>query len=192
MDLNTTTGAVTYFLEKGKANTDQTLQLAKKRASELNLKTILVASTDGDTGVKAVKIFQGYRVIVVGHVHGFTAPNKQTLTTENRVAIEAGDGTILITGHAFAGVNRAIRTKLNTYEINEIIAHTLRILGEGMKVSCEIALMAADAGLVRTDEDVIAIAGTGRGADTAVVLKPANSHTFFDLRVREIICKPRL
>ena len=54
-----------------------------------------------------------------------------------------------------------------------------------------MALMAADAGLVRTNEEIVAIAGTGRGADTAVVLRPANAQNFFDLRVLEIICKPR-
>jgi len=74
--------------------------------------------------------------------------------------------------------------------IGDVIANTLRIFGQGMKVVTEIALMAADAGLVRTDEDVIAIAGTGRGADTAVVLKPVNTEDFFDLRVKEILCKP--
>ncbi|MFH1928052.1 MAG: hypothetical protein ABIK79_07760 [Chloroflexota bacterium] len=55
-----------------------------------------------------------------------------------------------------------------------------------------MAPMAADAGLIRTDEEVIAIAGTGRGADTAVVLQPAHAQDFFNLRVKEIICKPRL
>ena len=78
--------------------------------------------------------------------------------------------------------------------LGEIIADTLRIFGHGMKVACEITMMAADGGLVRTDEDVIAIAGTGgegRGADTAIVLKPVNSHDFFDLKVKEILCKPR-
>ncbi len=89
-------------------------------------------------------------------------------------------------------MGRAVRKKLGTYELEEIIAYTLRIFGEGMKVVCEIALMAADAGLVRTDEPVIAIAGTGRGADTAVVLRPANAQTFFDMRIMEILCKPRL
>jgi hypothetical protein len=70
--------------------------------------------------------------------------------------------------------------------------YTLRIFGEGTKVACEIALMAADAGLVRTDEPVIAVAGTGRGADTALVLRPANAQTSFDMRIMEILCKPRL
>jgi hypothetical protein len=69
---------------------------------------------------------------------------------------------------------------------------TLRMFGQGMKVACEIATMAADAGLVRTDEEIIAIGGTGRGADTAIVLQPSYTHRFFNLRIKEIICKPRL
>jgi hypothetical protein len=50
--------------------------------------------------------------------------------------------------------------------------------------------MAADAGLVRTDEDIIAVAGTAVGADYAIVLKPVASDNFFDLKIREILCKP--
>lgn len=68
---------------------------------------------------------------------------------------------------------------------------TLRTFGQGMKVALEITAMAADAGLVRTDEEVVSIGGTGRGADTAVVLQPDYTHRFFHLRVKELICKPR-
>lgn len=84
-----------------------------------------------------------------------------------------------------------MRKSFNTYVIGDIIASTLRIFGEGMKVACEIAMMAADSGLVSTAEDIIAIAGTDSGADTAIVLRPVPSHQFFDLKVREILCKPR-
>ena len=83
-----------------------------------------------------------------------------------------------------------VKRFLYTYTIGDIIANTLYIFGQGMKVACEIALMAADSGLVRTDEDVISIAGTGHGADTALVLSPVNTHNFFDLKVKEILCKP--
>jgi hypothetical protein len=106
--------------------------------------------------------------------------------------VESGGGLIFTTTHLFAGISRAVRNKFNTYIIGDLTASTLRVLGEGMKVVCEIAVMAADAGLVRTDEEVIAIGGTGHGADTAVVLTPVNSQNFFDLRVKEILCKPRL
>jgi hypothetical protein len=94
--------------------------------------------------------------------------------------------------HAFGGVNRAVRIKLNTYQLDEIIAFVLRTLGQGFKVCVEIALMAADAGLVRVGEPCVAVAGTGRGADTAVVLSPTNAQTFFDIRIHEILCKPYL
>ena len=181
-----------YFDKPGEENTQRTLELAKQRAEELGIRTILVASTRGETGVRACEVFQGYDVVVVTHSTGFKEPDYQELTDENRAAIEAAGGKILICQHAFGGVGRAVRKKLGTYELEEIIAYTLRIFGEGMKVAVEIALMAADAGLVRTDEPCISIAGTSKGADTAVVLKPANAQTFFDLRVLEILCKPRL
>jgi len=99
---------------------------------------------------------------------------------------------VLTTAHTFTGIGGAMRKKFNMYLLGDIIANTLRTFGQGMKVVCEIALMAADAGLVRTDEDIIAIAGTGRGADTAVVLRPVNAMDFFDLKVKEILCKPHL
>ena len=181
-----------YFEKQGRGNTERTLQIAKARAEELGIRTILVATTRGATGVRAAEEFRGFNVVVVTHSTGFKEPNHQELTGENRQAIEAAGAKILTCQHALGGVGRAVRKKLGTYELEEIIAYTLRIFGEGMKVVCEIALMAADAGLVRTDKPVIAIAGTGRGADTAIVLRPANAQTFFDLRIMEILCKPRL
>ena len=190
--LSETQVVATYFEKPGEENTQRTFDLAKRRAEELGIKTILVASTRGEAGVRACEVFQGYDVVVVTHSMGFKEPNYQELTDENRVAIEAAGGKILTCQHAFGGVGRAVRKKLGTYELEELIAYTLRLFGEGMKVVVEIAVMAADAGLVRTDEPVIAIAGTSKGADTAVVLKPANAQAFFDLRVLEILCKPGL
>jgi len=184
--------SITYFEQAGKHNTEETFKIVKIRADELKINTILVASTYGETGVKAVKFFKGYKVVVVSHVCGSREPNVQEMKTENIEEIRANGGILLTTGHAFAGIDRAIRNKLNTYEVSEIVAYTLRIFCQGIKVSAEIAMMAADAGLVRTDEEIIAIAGTSEGADTAVVLKPENSHRFFDMVIKEIICKPRL
>ena len=181
-----------YFEKPGPRNTARTLEVAKQRADELGINTVLVATTRGRTGVQAAQLLQGYDVVVVTHSTGFPGPNIQELTEENRVAIQAAGGKILTCQHAFGGVNRAVRRQLGTYQTDEIIAYTLRTFGEGMKVCFEIALMAADAGLVRVEEPCIAIAGTGRGADTAVVLAPANVQQFFDLRVMEILAKPRL
>ncbi len=182
----------TYFAQPGPQNTARTLEIARRRVEELDLHTVLVASTRGETGVQAAREFEGYDVIVVTHSTGFARPNTQELTDENRTAIEDAGARILTCQHAFGGINRAVRKKLGTYLTDEIIAYTLRTFGEGMKVCVEIALMAADAGLVQTGEPCISIGGTGRGADTAVVLSPANAQQFFDLRVMEVLCKPRL
>ena len=96
----------------------------------------------------------------------------------------------MTTGHVFAGAGRAIRSKFDTVTPAEVIAQTLRLFGQGMKVVVECASMAADAGLIPADKDIISVAGSSRGADTAVVIKPANSHRLFDMVVREIIAKP--
>jgi hypothetical protein len=181
----------TYFERPGPRNTTRTLGRARQRAEELGIETILVASTRGETGAQAAELFQGYHVVVVSHSTGFKEPNTQELTEENRAAIEAAGATILTCQHAFGGVNRAVRKQLDTYMIDEIIAYVLRTFGEGTKVCAEIALMAADAGLVPVGEPCIAIGGTGRGADTAIVLIPANAQQFFDLRFMEILAKPR-
>jgi hypothetical protein len=187
-----TTVPSVYYGQPGRQNTARTLEVVRRRADELGVRTVLVASTRGDTGALAAQQLQGYDVVVVTHSTGFRGPNTQELTDENRAAIEAAGARILTCQHAFGGVSRAMRKKWGTYTVDEIVAHTLRLFGEGMKVCVEIALMAADAGLVRAGEPCIAVAGTGRGADTAVVLVPANMQDFFDLRVMEVLAKPRL
>jgi len=183
-----------YFDNPGSENTEVVLRIVRQRAEELGIKNIVVASTRGDTAVKAMDALKGLRVIVVRHVTGLREPDIQEFTDENRQIVASivasKGGVVLTTAHAFSGVSRALRTRFNTVAIGDIIANTLRIFGDGMKVACEIAMMAADSGLVRTDEDIIAIAGTSRGVDTAIVLRPVNAHNFFDLKIKEILCKP--
>jgi hypothetical protein len=188
--MNETPDQIIYFQKPGGGNTERTLQIAKEHAEESGIRQIVVASTTGETGRRAVEVFKDYHLVVVTHSTGFNEPNTQQLTEEDRQAMLAHGAHLLTCQHAFGGVNRAIRRQLNTYQMDEIIAYTLRIFGEGMKVVCEITLMAADAGWVRTDEPVLAIAGTGHGADTAVVLRPANAQDFFNLRINRILCKP--
>ncbi len=181
-----------YFEKPGPANLVQTLKLAKNRADQLGIKDILVATTTGATGAAAAEVFSGCHLIAVTHSTGFSQRDVQELLPEYRERIQSLGGRILTCQHALGGVNRAVRRKLSTYQLDEIIAYTLRTLGQGFKVCLEIALMAADAGLVSVNKEAISIGGTGQGADTAVVLTPANAQDFFDLRVHEIICKPRL
>ncbi len=183
-------GKIVYFEKEGAANTDEVLRICKATADELGINTILVASTEGTTALKAAAVFGGKRVVAVTHHVGFREPDVFEWSEENIKRFDETGGVRLTTSHAFYGLSRAVKQKWNTYAFEEMVTNTLRLFGEGMKVVCEIAMMAADAGLVRTDEEVICIGGTGRGADTAVVLRPVNLRDFFDLKIREILCKP--
>lgn len=189
---------VTYFEKPGPANTDTALRLARERADALGIRQVIVASTRGDTGLKAMEVFAGFKVVVVGIVTGprehDTEPTVfQPFSPEARQVVEAKGGVVLNTTHAFGGITRALRDQLDwkTSPIS-LLSAALRVFGRGMKVACEVAMMAADSGLVDIGKDAVVVAGSGRGADTAVVLRPVNAHRFFDLKVKEIICKPLL
>ena len=180
-----------YFERPGPQNTRRTLDIVAVRAEESGIGHIVVASRSGHTGAQAAALFRGKNLVVVTHSTGFLKTGVQELKPAMRRKIEALGGRVLTCQHAFGGVNRAVRKKLGTYELDEIIAHTLRTFGEGAKVAVEISLMAADAGLIPVPDPCIAIGGSSRGADTALLLRPANAQTFFDLRILEILAKPR-
>ena len=191
-------GKISYFEELKKENTEQTFKVALQRGKELGIKNYVVASTSGWTGVQAMEAFEGMNLIVVSHCYGSREPDKWLFTDENLKALKDKGIPIVTAAHAFGGITRAmnqmrISDAPTTYVIGDIVANTLRMFGQGMKVVCEIACMAADAGLVRCDEDIISMGGSGRvgGADVAVVLTPANSHRLFETRIREVLCKPR-
>jgi len=180
-----------YFSQTGPKNTERLMEAVERRASELSITDILVATCSGETAFKALELLDPRRrIIAVTHVTGFVEPDHQEMPDETRARLEGLGVKVLTCQHAFGGVGRGVRNKLKTYQVDEIMAYTLRTFGQGTKVAIELALMAADAGLIRTDKDVISIGGTESGADTALVLKPANSSRIFDMKVREIICKP--
>ncbi|MEM2105532.1 MAG: pyruvate kinase alpha/beta domain-containing protein [Candidatus Bathyarchaeia archaeon] len=181
-----------YFKEAGTKNTDTLLEFVRIYVEQEGIKDIIVASTTGETGAKAAKIFKGYNVVVVTHHFGFREPGKIELQEEFRKEITANGAKIFTGTHALSSVERAIRRDFGTLAPLELIANVLRLMGEGTKVCVEITLMAADAGLIPVDRDVVAIAGTGRGADTALRIKPANTAKFFELKIREVIAKPQV
>lgn len=129
-------------------------------------------------------------IIVVSHVAGFESPDSAELAPEVRAELEAAGAIVVTAAHSLGGIGRAARIKFGTYGTDELIAHALRLFGEGTKVAIEVAMMAADAGAVSTQQRLISIGGSTSGADSALILQPANTHRFFDLRVDEILCKP--
>ena len=180
-----------YCESQGKLNTDAVLDYVKEYAQNVGVENIVIASSTGETGAKASALFKGMHVVIVSHFCGFNEPGKHQLTEQSRKVILENGAQILTATHALSSVERAIRRELGGVQPLELIAHTLRRMGEGTKVCVEITMMAADSGLIPVDKDIIAVAGTSGGADTALLIKPANASKFFDLKIREIIAKPR-
>ena len=180
-----------YFEKAGPGNTRQVLEAVARRADALSIEQVLLPTCSGKTVLEALELLPaGLHIVALTHVTGFREPDHQELDGEVRKELEEEGVTVYTGQHAFGGVGRAVRNKMSTYQVDEIMANTLRVFGHGTKVAVELALMASDAGLVRTDRDVISAGGTMSGIDTALVLRPANSFRFFDLKVREMICKP--
>jgi len=189
--MNSTERRTVYFQAPGPLNTESVLKLAKEYAQSEGIKDIVVASTTGATGARASELFKGFNVVVVTHHSGFVEPGTPELTERNRERILKNGAKVLTATHALSGVERAVRRKFATILPLELIAHALRLFGEGTKVCVEVTVMAADAGLIPVDKNVVAIGGTDSGADTALVIKPASASDFFSLEVREVVAKPR-
>lgn len=184
---------VAYFEKAGPVNTEETVKLARERAAELGIRDIVVASSHGGTALKVAEVFDDPDVNVVAvticesfHEEGWTMAEKE------RARLVAKGIKVLTGIHALGDdVGTAFRERFGGSPVNEAVRETLYRFCQGMKVAVEVVLMAADAGLIPTDKEVIAIAGTSDGADTAIVVKPAYARKFFDLKIKEIIVKPR-
>jgi len=181
-----------YFEKTGPENTDKLLSAAKMRAEELGIKDIVVATTHGSTAIKAQEAFSpDANIVAVTLSEGFKDKG-WTITESERKALEDRGIRVLTSTHALGGdVGSAFTDKYGGGYPVRAVRDTLYRFGQGMKVAVEIVLMAADAGLIGMDGEVMAIAGTGDGADTCIVVKPAYPRKFFELEIREILAKPR-
>ncbi len=180
-----------YFERAGAQNTEESLRIALEGAKERGIRYIVVASTKGDTGLQAAKLLQGTRItlVVVTHNTSFSQEGKQEFDEAARAQIEKLGGRVYTGTMVLRNLGTAIRS-LQSYSQQDLVANTLRMLGQGMKVCVEIVAMAADAGLIPC-EDVIAVAGTGRGGDTVAIIRANSSNNFFQIKVRETLAKPR-
>lgn len=184
---------VNYFEDFGAQNTEQTIEAAKDAALSLSLKYVVVASATGLTGVKVANTFKdtGVKVVVVTEYAGMAK-----FEEENRKKLKEMNAEVVTSTHSFLSPAESISKLHSGYcSENTIIKEVLRRFSQGMKVAPEIVMMATDIGVIPQGEDVVSIAGTGTGADTAVVVKSCHSDDFFDeekgMEFREIIAMPR-
>ncbi len=180
-----------HWKTKGPTNTDATVNVAVEAARQRGIRHLVVASNTGATVQRMLQHdVQGLNIVCVTHHVGFRKPGEIEMTPENREEL-AGQGVqMLTTTHVLAGVDRAARFKFGGMYPPEIMAETLRMFGQGVKVGVEIGIMALDAGMIPYGEDVIAVGGSGTGADAACVIRPAHSTAAFDVKVMDILCRP--
>ena len=175
---------IVYFEQPGIDNTEETLRLAIERAKARGIKRIVLASTRGQTAQLAAERLTGTGIsmVVIPHQYSYTRP--QQFPPELVGMLEKQ-------GHRVHFGTGLFHTE-NLYGTTtpRVIAFFLRTFSQGMKVCFEIIFMAVDGGCVAPGEQVIVIAGTGRGSDTAVVALAASSKDLPMLHISEIICKP--
>jgi uncharacterized protein len=178
------------FDRAGEQNTEEALRIALETARGRRL-PLVVASTRGATAEEALRQVSGtgVRLIVVTHNCGFAEPGQVELDPAVRRRVEERGHRVLVGTLPLRSLGTALRKLMGGSE-QEIVNATLRIFCQGAKVCVEMAAMVADAGLIGPDEDIVAVAGTSSGADTACVVRPMPSNRLFDIRVREFLCKP--
>jgi hypothetical protein len=180
---------ILYFDQPGEANTDETLAIARSRAEQLGIRQIVLASSHGFTAKRAREVFDGLKVkIIAVTICASYDDEGWTMREDERLVLQKLGIVVLTATHTLGD---DVSTAFSPSAPNAIVRETLYTFCQGMKVAVEVALMAADAGLLDMFQEAIAIAGTDRGADTAIVLQPAYSRKIQKLQIREILAKPR-
>jgi hypothetical protein len=179
------------FEEPGPMNSEATFQAALRRAQELGITQFVIASATGHTALDAAKVLSGQGKVIGIHVSRglwgkYCGPDPELVAEGEALGV-----TFIPYPHGLTGAVDAALAQLGGLPGSHVIAHTLCMFCPGMKVAVEDVLMAADVGLLRMDQEVISLAGTTSGADTAIVVTPAYPSECFSLRVHEILAKPR-
>lgn len=194
------TGRTYYFKYRGEINTDLVIEIATRRAEELGIGKLVVASETGRSALKALKVAKGrdLKLIVVTHPPAKTWGPRGDIPiglgrpeyARVRKCLEEG-GAIIVQGtRPLAPISRSLGWNAPLPEV--LIDKTLgMVFGQGVKISIEAALMACDAGAVDRGEVVVSMAGTYKGLDTALVVRTTYTYLFLDeFEVLEILAKP--
>src|SRR5690606_24226367 len=120
--------------------------LVKERKEELGIENIVVASVSGATSVKVLENVPDANIVSVTHHSGFRGGDELELNSEYAEKLEKAGVPIYVGSHSLSGVGRGISNKFGGITPVEVIAATLRLFSQGVKVCVEISVMAADAG----------------------------------------------
>jgi uncharacterized protein len=209
------------FETPGPVNTDEVIEVVKAVSSKY--KHIVIASITGDCAVKTAESIADKEVICVTCPQGMswevnkmhegpfatipelvqirsawtqhgltrvpmeiTQANKQKL---DNLKVRIVQGTIPFFGPSFS-----IRVHLHHLTGLDLMAKTLELISTGTLVCLECVLMSVDAGVIPEGQEVLALAGTERGLDTAWVIRSSASANLFHptkgVRFVELLAKP--
>jgi len=184
-----------YFRHSGgDENTEAVMDIVHERLQEGDIKSVVVASSRGATGLKfAKRIAAKTNLVIVSSHPGRSKPGVWDFDREILKELESMGCAVIRQTHVLSGLERSFSQKFSGISHTELLAECLRTLwGTGIKVAIECAVMAADGGVIPI-EKTIAVGGTaakGRGSDCAIVCLPAHATNFFDFRVQELLAKP--
>lgn len=184
---------VEYFDRPGPGNSQRCLEICRDALST-GYKDIVIASSVGESGelfARGLSDRPGLNLVVVTHSVGFSEKNKDEFDPEKKKTIESMGGRVLTATILTHSLETALAGQHKGAYPTIIVAQTLRRLGQGTKVCCEIVMEACDAGLILEGKEVIAVGGTARGSDTVCIIESAVSKRFLQLKVKEILAKPR-
>jgi len=196
---------VLYFEKPGSQNTDRVVQVVKERVREGDVKHVVVASISGKTALKFAQELKdtGVSVVCVSGYAGWVTQRGVEypfVRGDVREKLERSKVPIVDrTPSALSG--DTIDYGLARYGYippSWAASETMQAVGGyGFKTAIEVLLMATDSSAVPPMADVIAIAGTDKGADTAIVARSTFSTWMFSsdsakrLQVLEILAMPR-
>ncbi|MFO7882164.1 MAG: pyruvate kinase alpha/beta domain-containing protein [Kosmotogaceae bacterium] len=180
-----------YFKENGEKNTESVLEIVFNKAKENGIDTIVLASTRGIVAKNALNMVpEELKLVIVTHSIGFRETGDDEFDNNVRKNYKNTRHEVLTTTHLFRGIDGYFyKSKQGVYP-PQVFAEALRLFGEGTKVAVEIAIMAADAGLVPVDEWIISAGGTGKGLDTAYILQACNSSDLSNFKFGELLAIP--
>ncbi len=183
------------FEKPGRQNTEEAIRIAVERAKEMGA-PLLCATTQGVSGKRLCEVAKEMgcegKIVICTSAYGtrVTAPGKNLLEEENCETMKEYGVTFVTAAHILSGVERAMSAQFKGIYPTEIIAHSLRMFSQGVKVAVEIGSMALDAGALPHGVPVVTLAGTGGGVDTVVIISPAHANRIFDTKIHEILCMP--
>ena len=184
-----------YYSTHGEANSIKTIELAKKRAEELGVKKITIASETGLSAIKAMQFFKEFDLVVVSSAAGTQVKGSVIGDLQIGIPDEEIYKTLIENGvKVVRGTDPFLNFTANTQiaDVGKLGMMFYEVICGGLHVCITAVVEATDAGCLKRGEEVVALAGSFVGLDTAIVATASNSVNFFnDFEVNEIICKPR-